>query len=387
MLEILFYILLALLIHNYVVFPLSLKLYSKGRFLKNQKFSDVDQLPSVSILLAAFNEESVIKEKIETTFKTDYPVEKIEFLIGSDASTDQTNQIILKLVEKYQNISFKNFETRSGKVKIINALSEVAKGDILILTDANVMFQEDTLFHLVKHFKDQKIGLVGGNILNYNIKKDGISFQEKSYLSVENQVKYFEGVLWGTMMGAFGGIYAIRRSLYVSVPENFIVDDFFQTLQVIDKNKSAINELDAIAYEDVSNNIQDEFRRKARIGAGNYQNLFRFSHFFNPFKWGRFYSFFSHKVLRWLGPFFIIGLFVLSFLMRDHMIYKTFFIVQLATMLVPLLDSLLKKLKTDHILIRFISHFYLMNLALLSGFFKYIKGVKNSTWSPTKRFQ
>jgi cellulose synthase/poly-beta-1,6-N-acetylglucosamine synthase-like glycosyltransferase len=269
----------------------------------------------------------------------------------------------------------------------MNDLRENAKGEVLVLTDANVMFDVNTIFELVKHFKEKSIGLVGGNILNYNIKESGISYQEKSYLAIENTIKYQEGVLWGTMMGAFGGIYALRKKLFTKVPEKFIVDDFFQTLQVIEKGYKAINELDAIAHEDVSNNLSDEYNRKIRIGAGNYQNLFRFLNFLNPFKWGRFYSFVSHKLIRWAGPFIIITLLVLSFFLRENPMYKIFFIVQLALIFVPLLDNLLKSIKVNNVLVRFINHFYVMNMALLIGFFKYVKGVKSSTWNPTKRFQ
>ncbi len=387
MLEIVFYVLLGLIVHNYVLFPITLKLFSLGKKQNENVFNSEDDLPFVSILLAAYNEDSVIKEKIETTFKSSYPLDKIEFLVGSDSSTDDTNSIINSFEEEFPNLVFKNFDSRSGKVKIINALSENTKGDILILTDANVMFEENTIFELVKHFKEDKMGLVGGNILNYNIKKSGISYQEKSYLAIENVMKYQEGVLWGTMMGAFGGIYALRKSLFEKVPENFIVDDFYQTLQVIEKGYKSINELKAIAYEDVSNNIQDEYNRKTRIGAGNYQNLFRFISFLNPFRFGRFYSFVSHKLLRWMGPFIILALFVLSFLLRENSSYMFFFIVQLTLMLVPLLDKLLKLIKVNNVLIRFINHFYVMNVALLIGFFKYVKGVKSSTWNPTKRFQ
>ena len=387
MLEIVFYIFLGLIAHNYVLFPLSLKLFSLGKKQNANVYGEHDELPLVSILLAAYNEESVIKEKIETTFKSSYPLDKIEFLIGSDSSTDGTNSIIESFQSDYPNLIFKNFSSRSGKVKIINALSDNAEGEILILTDANVMFEPNTIYELVKHFKEDEIGLVGGNILNFNIKNSGISYQEKSYLAIENVVKYQEGILWGTMMGAFGGIYALRKSLFEKVPENYIVDDFYQTLQVIEKGYSSINELNAIAYEDVSNNIKDEYNRKTRIGAGNYQNLFRFFSFLNPFKIGRFYSFVSHKVLRWAGPFIILGLLVLSFLLRDQLVFKVFFIGQLASICVPLLDSLLKSIKVNNVLIRFINHFYVMNMALLIGFFKYVKGVKSSTWNPTKRFQ
>src|SRR5690606_1843765 len=148
-----------------------------------------------------------------------------------------------------------------------------AKGEVFILTDANVFFTKDTIYQLVKHYKNPEVAQVGGNIINPEHKQDGISFQEKSYLSRENIIKYQEGIIWGCMIGAFGGCYSIRANYFVPVPPKFLVDDFYISMHVLEQNKKALNELDAHCYEDVSNKIKEEFRRKLRISAGNFQNL------------------------------------------------------------------------------------------------------------------
>jgi cellulose synthase/poly-beta-1,6-N-acetylglucosamine synthase-like glycosyltransferase len=152
-----------------------------------------------------------------------------------------------------------------------------------------------------------EIGLVDSNMRNIGIKKDGISHQEKTYISAEVASKNAESLLWGTMMGPFGGCFALRKKLWEKIPSHFLVDDFFINMLVLQKGFKSINEPNAIVFEDVSNDLSDEFRRKIRISSGNFQNLFHYKHLLFDFSWIAF-SFFSHKVLRWLTPFFILSI-------------------------------------------------------------------------------
>ncbi len=388
--EIIFWISFLCLAHSYVLFPAILKMLAKNKKQNPYIYlpENASELPEISILLAVYNEEKVIEQKILSTFKTSYPLHKIEFLIGSDASTDKTNEIIQKYQQQFPQIKLVNFAGRTGKSGIINQLAAQAKNDIFILTDANVFFKEDTIYQLVKHYKNEKIALVGGNILNIRFKKDGISLQEKSYLDRENKIKYEEGILWGSMVGAFGGCYSIRKKYYSPVPPKFFMDDFYITMHALENGGSAINELDALCYEDVSNKISEEFRRKVRISIGNFQNLARFKKLLLPPWRGLGFAFLSHKVLRWLGPFFIILMLVSSGIIAIHnTFYQILFFAQLLAMFVPIADTLLKRININVILLRFVSHFYLMNLALLIGFFKYARGVKSNIWKPTQRYQ
>jgi len=377
------------LLHSYLFFPLLLDLLSNQKKLKGPVFNETDNdLPAISILLAVYNEEKVIEEKIRSTFKTSYPNEKIEFLIGSDASTDHTNEIIRRYVSLYPQVKLIEFEGRTGKSGIINRLAEMAKNEIFILTDANVFFKESTIYQLVKRYKDRAIALVGGNIQNMRFKKDGISLQEKSYLSRENKIKYQEGVLWGAMIGAFGGCYSVRSASFAPVPRNFFMDDFYITMHVLENGGKTINELDALCYEDVSNKISEEFRRKVRISIGNFQNFGRFARLLWPPWKGSAFAFWSHKVFRWLGPFFLLFMLVSSgYLGMQTIFFKLLFLGQVLLMLLPVADVILKRLNIHVSLLRFISHFYLMNLALLIGFIKYAKGVESNVWKPTQRYQ
>jgi cellulose synthase/poly-beta-1,6-N-acetylglucosamine synthase-like glycosyltransferase len=387
-LQIILFISLAGIFHSYVIYPILIKLAAKGKRISNQSFSFTDTLPKVSIIMAAYNEEAVIEEKIRTILDNDYPKEKLEILIGSDNSNDRTNEMIQQFADENQNIIFQAFTSRQGKVSIVNQLEKQAKGDILILTDANVMFHNDTIFELVRYFKDETIGLVDAKMINTGLQKEGISFQEKSYISREVFIKHHESVIWGSMMGPFGGCYAIRKNLFHDVPNNFLVDDFFICMKVLEQKKKTVNNLDAKVFEDVSNNLRDEFFRKIRIATGNFQNLNRFSHLLWPFWKGSAFAFLSHKALRWLGPFFLLLIIIsLSILAFYHTFYLILAIGTIFILTLPLYDILLKKIKIHNVILRFATHFFTMNLALLIGFFRNLKGVKTNVWKPTKRFQ
>lgn len=375
--------------HSYLFFPIILKVLSKNKKLNEKVYLPEDaDIPMISVLLAAHNEDQVIDEKIRSVMDTSYAVDKIEFLIGSDASTDATNDIIRKWQKIYPQIKLIEFSGRSGKSKIINELATVAQGKIYILTDANVIFHRETIYQMVKHFKNHEIALVGANIINSGLSKDGISIQENKYISRENRIKYLEGIAWGTMIGAFGGCYSIRADYFAPVPRNFFMDDFYISMNVIEKKGMSIFEPKASCYEDVSNKISEEFRRKIRISIGNFQNLGRYSKLLYPPISAVSFCFMSHKVLRWFGPFFLIfALLSNTFLIGHGWVFDATFMIQIILISLPVIDLILRKLKVHINLLRFITHFYLMNLALLLGFLRFVRGVDTNIWQPTQRFQ
>ena len=348
-------------------------------------FDYSENLPEISIIMASFNEEKNIEKKILSTFNTNYPPDKIEFLIGSDNSIDKTNEIITQLSKKYKQIKFYPFQERNGKINIINQLKTKAKNNILILTDTKVFFKKDTIFHLVKHFKNQNIKIVGGILLNNKKNKTDISLQEDAYMNREMIIKYYEGLIWGTSMGVFGAVYAIRKENLSDIPSNFRVDDFFVTMKVIEKKGKVIFEKKAEAEEKITGKYSEEFKRKVRIATGNFQNLVKFISFIKQPFTGKTFCFFSHKVLRWTGPFIILTAFISNLFLLNFIIYKISIIIFLITFLIPIFDFMLKKISININLFRYFTHFYGMNIALFVGFIKYIKGIKSAIWEPSKR--
>lgn len=383
------------LLHTYLFFPALLARKARNiRLPKDVYPPDMpEEWPGVSILLAVYNEEAVLEQKLNSTLNTGYPLHKLEFLIGNDASTDKSAEILRKWEQRFPEIiRVVPFAGRTGKSGIINALAAQARHPILVLTDANVFFIHSTIYELAAHFKRPQVGIVGGNIINRRIKKDGISIQEKTYLSRENMIKFQEGALYGCMIGAFGGCYAVRAAAYAPVPPRFFMDDFYITMHALREGWQSINNPQARCFEDVSNKTSEEYRRKVRISIGNWQNLVCFRGMlrrpFSPLA----RCFFSHKVLRWLGPFFLLLLLGAALgLLISHpfnVIYLVLTLSILGIWLAPVLDWFLRRALGVHWApVRFASHFITMNVALLHGFVRYLGGVKSNIWKPTQRFQ
>jgi cellulose synthase/poly-beta-1,6-N-acetylglucosamine synthase-like glycosyltransferase len=273
---------------------------------------------------------------------------------------------------------------------VVNHLAQLAKqqlseNSIFVLTDANVILEKDCVFEMVKHFKNNNIGLVGANILN--TKNDNMVGElESMYISRENKMKLAEGLFHGALMGAFGACYAIRSACYKIVPDNFLMEDFFITMQVHNQQLECIFETKAIAYEDVPGNMWEEFKRKSRIATGNFQNLFFFKHWLlKPFTAVGF-TFISHKVLRWATPFLAItGLILVGVLAIYSDFYEYIFLYKFIFWALFLIDALLVAINIHIKPLRLLTYFYFMNVAIIVGFFKYLKGIRSAAWQSTKR--
>ncbi len=248
--------------HTYIFYPLWIIASTPKKKQNEELYLETDELPTIDVLLAAYNEEKVLEEKINSMLNTTYPIEKLNIYIGSDASTDRTNEIIRSFAEKNPNVHLVEFPGRTGKSGIINKLAENATADLFVLTDANVMFFPDTFFKLVQHFKNPKVAQVAANIVKVAPKTEGIAKQEINYIQFENKIKYAESLRWKSLMGAEGGCYAIRKEWFAPVPKNFYMDDFYITMNVIEKGGYALFEPEAICHEDVPTSGDEEFKRK-----------------------------------------------------------------------------------------------------------------------------
>lgn len=384
--------------HTYLFYPLLLKILSASKSNNTLVFQDGDALPQVSVLMSVYNEAAVIGSKINSLLQLDYPSEKLSLWIGSDCSSDTTNEVLARFTGKDPRIHFFPFAQRRGKPLVINELAEKAIQantgapgvHVFLITDANVILAPQTLKELVKHFKNERIAVVDAHMVHTGIKAEGISQVEDQYISTEVQLKHREGIVWGKMIGPFGGCYAVRSDYFTPVPLNFLVDDFFITLKAIEQGGLAISELKAICYEPVSHEIGVEYRRKARISSGNFQNMATFRLlWWPPWRSSLNFAFFSHKVLRWTGPFLMIaaglscGLLALNPL---NLFYRySFFVLAAGCIVLPVFDRLLAHFGFHVRLFRSLRYFLLMNMALMEGFFKFIKGIKNNVWEPTKR--
>ena len=392
----LFLLPLVSLIHTYLVYPVMMRSLAKKKPAASDFFAKADpDLPQVSILCSLYNEEKVISDKLISLSQLDFPLKKLAIYIGSDQSTDGTNDLVTDFVESKDHFHFFPFEKRRGKPPVINELFEKATDHhgrgahhIIVITDANVMMSKEVVFHLVRHFKHPQMALVDAHMRHIGMKADGISQAEDQYISGEVYLKYWEGRAWGKMIGPFGGCYAIRSDYFHPVPANFLVDDFYIAMRALEQGGEAINDLEAICYERVSHDISGEFRRKKRISAGNFQNLLTFWHLCWPLTNSLAYAFVSHKVLRWLGPFFMLSMFsgaLILALFGNFMGLILLLLLSLAWVVLPIIDFLASQLGIHVFLLRGLRYFMLMNVALLAGFFKFLNGIKSNVWQPTQR--
>lgn len=378
--------------YSYVLYPVIVKALGEKRKFSHDCFQQHDSLPPVVIFFAVFNGEKVLREKILSMLNSDYPAHLIRVVVGSDESTDNTDSIVKAIAESDARVELMRF-TRRGKANVLNAVREellkqsLSPDTIFVLTDAYAIFEPTTLFEMVKHFKSPQIGIVGANYINTNLQEGGISHQEKAYIQRENLIKYWESTAFGSMMGVYGACYAIRAVDFPQFPSNILMEDFYVTMLMLQHGKQAILTLDSKFYENIPNSIDIEYNRKRRIAAGNFQNLAYFKMLLNPFRGAVAFTFWSHKVIRWLGPFLIAVAYVCAFMLAlsANKIFITLALLHVVAALVPLADNFFKKINVNITLFRFVHYFIRMNMAVLAGWWWYMKGIKTNVWQPTAR--
>jgi cellulose synthase/poly-beta-1,6-N-acetylglucosamine synthase-like glycosyltransferase len=374
--------------YTYVGYPLLLRFGSRfGRDRKPPRPQSPEHLPLVSVLFAAHNEEAVMEEKLLSLIASDYPRERFEVLVGDDASGDATAEIVAAVARENPVVRLVRFGGRTGKPAIVNALAAQASGAVLVLTDANIMFEPDALKRLATWFLAPDIGLVAANIVTRNLAgRGGIAPQEDAYIRREIQIKHRQSVMSGVVIAPFGACYAIRKSDFRPVPRGYAVDDFYIAMRPLVLGRSAVQDMEAICREDASEHLSSEFRRKVRMSRGNFQNLSAFRGVaLKP--WSALgFHFVSHKVLRWVSPGFI----VLSFaacgaLALSHPLYRVLFALMLVGLASPVLDGAFQRMGVRVKLVRFASYFMMMNVALGYGFLLWASGSTGGVWQTNRR--
>ena len=374
-----------LLIHSYLIYPFSLILISIFNKKPNNNKSKL--LPSVSILISAFNEETVIAERIENISRLEYDFNLVEVLVGSDCSKDRTVEILNELSKKFNWLKVKEFNNRRGKASVLNDLASESKNDILVFTDANTKFSNNVLIELVNQFDNEKTGGVCGRLVldEPTGKFDQIN-REKLYWKYETFLKKFEGML-GILIGANGGIFALRKNLFKIFPKNeAVTDDLYQTLSVLDQGYSFYYSYNAVALEKISEDLKTEFKRKIRFAATNFQTLKIFKRLLFNKNILLSYAFWSHKVLRWLVPVMLIFLFISNLLLINfHQLYFILFISQMIFYSLSLLGFLFSLFKINIPIVGLVYYYVVTNLALLIGMIKFLFKKHSYIWESTPR--
>lgn len=378
-LEILFWLSMIGIVYSYSIYPFLLIIFAHlfGKPVK----TDATFFPSIGVLVPVHNEEKVIRKKVDNILSLDYPADKISIWIGSDCSTDRTEEIIREYGEN--RVYLWRSDVRCGKTGILNKLAPQIEAEIILFTDANTMHHKDCLGQIVRNFADPTIGGVAGHIEHALIAKREDEFGEGAYRRFESKQKCLEGSLHSTI-SAFGGFYAIRKSLFKPIPANaYSNDDVLIPMGVIRQGFRVIYEPQALSIEDNTGNVASEFSRRIRIGAGNFQAFSWLLDFLNPLKGWPFFCFLSHKVSRWFSPFFFVIAAiscVLLFLFGHSVTYKMMLAAGATFLVTGLLHRVIPLSITRHIY-----YFLLMNVALLCGFFRFMWGIKSAAWSRTER--
>lgn len=380
-----FFISLFLLLHTYIIYPISIFIFSV-LFKKEYKFDEEFQ-PEISIIISVYNEEKVIENTIRNFLKSNYDLSKIEFIIGSDNSTDATNEIVLKLQKEIPAINFFPFTERRGKSKVLNDLVKYARADILVFSDANTTYHPDAIRNLVKFYVDDRVGGVSGKLLLVEFEESKNSgSQEKRYWDFETWLKEKEGQL-GILIGANGGIYSIKKKYIHNIPSSHpVMDDFYLSLKVLEKKKDFLYQKDAFAEEFTAASLKSEFYRKIRNNSINLSTIQFIIRLLSPSYPLISYGLWSHKIIRWFSPVLLILVFLTSASLSEYKnFYYYFLILQVLSFMFGLLGFGLKKvgLRIQPLLIIF--YFMMTNLAQLIGIIKFIFGRHTAYWQSTPR--
>ena len=368
-----------MVVYTYFGYPLLLALLGKWR--RNVTKTDPQFFPRVSLIIAAHNEEKVLRRKLENSLALDYAKNRLEIIVASDGSTDRTNAIAKTFGP--HGVVLHEIAPRGGKTRAINMTVPKTHGDIVVLSDANTMYKADAIRKLVQYFVDPKVGAVSGDVQLINA-AESHARSEGFYYRYERWIQKMESNI-GSIIGADGGMYAVARHCFQAPSDRIIVDDFVISMNVARKGYRVLYEADAIAVEEGTSSSREEFWRKVRIVAGGVQ----------AFKLGEglprlnqpvlLLSYISHKLIRWLVPCFLIGLFVSSLVLSANLPYKVVFVVQLVFVAIALLYA------TNIFRLRRIPccgvpfYFCLVNGAALYGLCKGLIGAQTVLWPRTAR--
>lgn len=380
--KVIFWLSLFFIFYCYLGYPLVITLLA-GIFGRPVKKADT--LPLVSVVISVWNEEDVMEAKIRNLLSLDYPLEKMEILIGSDSSTDRTDEIIRRFVRP--GIQLVESPCRRGKAAMINDLVHRAKNEIIVFTDARQIFDRGAIRELVRNFSDKEVGCVSGELLF--LKKEGWTAKGINlYWEYEKFIRSQESRIH-SMLGATGAIYAIRRELYRAVPENVVLDDMFVPFMIILQGYRAVFDPQATAYDEAAENPKEEYRRKARTLYGNYQIFGLIPQMFNLFKSPVALQLFSHKFLRVVVPFLMIAAFFSNMGLLSGVFYRRVFILQIIFYAMAAVGGLVKNKDSD--ILRGIFRvcaipyvFCLLNFSALMGFWRFVAGRQEVTWEKAR---
>ena len=393
MAEILFWLFFLTLAYTYAGYALVLfvlvslkKLMGKGRKVT----ATGDAEPDVCLFVTAFNEKDYVFQKVENSFRLDYPREKVQYLWITDGSDDGTPDIL----RKFPGLEVYHQPERRGKIHAMNRGMQFVKAPIVIFSDTNTILSHNTIREMVARFRDPKVGCVAGEKrITEKEAENASAAGEGLYWRIESKIKEWDAEL-NSAVGGVGELFAIRTELFAGVEPDTLLDDFIISLRIAGKGYRIAYTPNAYAEEKASLNVKEELKRKIRIAAGGVQTLFRLSWLLNPFRHGWLsWQYFSHKVLRWsLAPIFLflflpVNVWVVAGnnLWTVPSFYTLMLGLQVVCYLMALAGWVLEN-RQLRIKILFAPYYFVaIHYAAILGMIRYFKRSQQVTWEKSKR--
>ncbi len=375
--------------YAYVGYGINLYLLMKARELIRGKrpvpvVAESD-LPSLTLVVAAYNEEAVIGEKIRNSLGLIYPPDRLELLFVTDGSTDRTPL----LVRGFPQVKHLHAPARRGKVHAVHRAMELVDTDIVVFTDANALLNREALLLIARHFTDPEVGAVAGEKRVLAEAALDATAGEGIYWKYESTLKRWDAALY-SVVGAAGELFSVRRSLYEQVPADTILDDFMISMRIAAQGYRIVYEPDAYAAEQSSEDIGEELKRKIRIAAGGIQSVVRLRKLLNPFAFPLLsFQYIGHRVLRWtIAPLCLPVLLVLNMaicIAGGGAVYSILLAGQLIFYLLALAGWLFER-KAIRVKSFFVPYYFcVMNYAVLAGMVRYIRGSQSAAWDKARR--
>ncbi len=377
--EILFWLSVAALFYTYVGYPLLIALLAT---LRPRKVARAEYQPSITIIITAYNEERALAAKLENTLALDYPRDLMEIIVASDCSSDNTDAIAQSFSNR--GVKLHRQSQRLGKTAAQNAAVEQARGEIVVFSDATSLYQPDVLRKMMPNFADATVGCVAGRLIYVDPSKSRVGRGAKSYWGYETFLKRQESRAC-SLIGASGCLYAVRRSAYVPLYHE-ACSDFIIATKMIEQGLRTVYEPDAVCSEETNQRHDNELKMRVRIIAQTFTDLWRHRSMMNPLRSG-FYAIelFSHKLMRYLVPFFLLALFAASGALSSALtVYRWVFVIQLAVYGCATFAWVLEKFGVRSRMLALPHYFVLANVAAVIAMFKFLRGERYARWEPIR---
>lgn len=378
MLEALLWVSIAILVYIYAGYPLMV--LALGRLFPRRVKQGPD-LPTVTVIISAYNEERHIEAKIRNMLRLDYPPDRIDLIVASDASSDATDRIVEWFSSA--NVRLLRVDGRLGKTACQNVAAAAANGDVLLFTDANTMFDGQALRAVVRNFHDPQVGCVCGRLAYTTEGKDATGHGITSYWGYEIALRVAETAL-GSLIGVSGSLYAVRRSAYRPIaPE--LISDFVIAMDIREQGLRTVIEPEAMCSEDSLDRTDRELSMRIRVAMRALSALAARRRFLNPLRYGTFaWQLWSHKLLRYLSPLFLMTALLANIALALQGRYEWLLVLQGAAFSAGLIGFLPGRLLGSSRLLAQPYYFLLTNVASAISLFRFLRGERVVTWSPLR---